>query len=141
MVSEQIILEFGGMTRQVDLAVEILGIPASSNEWLIAADIVDDKNELTPDQVNWYYSDAVDKSFIYVPENYSGGLIRVKAIVTSEDFDRVRLSLVRVPWAKSRLDADQYPRLVRCRYAAKHVSMPLHDYTSEPIQILGEINL
>lgn len=140
MVDKEVLLEFGGKTRQVELAVEILGVPAGSNEWLIAADILDKETVLTPNQVNWYYSDAVDRSFVYVPEDYRGGLLKLKELSTSVDFDRLRLSLVRLPWAKQELTTNEYPQLVRCRYAVNRVSMALQNSTLEPIQLLGEIN-
>lgn len=139
MVDEEILLDLGGATRQVDLAVEIHGIPAGSKEWLIAADILAGDVVLTPNQVNWYYSVALDRSFAYVPEDYRGGLVKVKSLVASESFNRIRLSIVRVTWAKNELAAS-YPRFIRCRYAAHRVSVSTQDATIESIHLLGEIN-
>lgn len=140
MVDKGILVEFAGVTRQADLAIEVLDFPTGSNEWLIAADVMDGDVALTPNQMNWYYSDAVDRSFVYVPNDYNGGLLKMKELVTSANFNRLHLSLVRVPWAKGELDTKSPPRIVRCRYAANRVSLSLHNSTVESIRLLGEIN-
>ena len=140
MVDKEVLLEFGGATRQAELAIEILGFPWGSNEWLVAADIINKESTLTPDQVNWYYSDAVDRSYVNVPEDYRGGLLKLKELSAIVDFDRVRLSLVRLPWAKQELNENESPQLVRCRFAANQVSLSLQNSAVKPIKLLGEIN-
>ncbi|MGW9405384.1 hypothetical protein ACWGQ2_15605 [Arthrobacter sp. NPDC055585] len=139
MVNEQLLLEFGGATRRTDLAVEILGIPEGSKEWMITAEISLGEVPRTPDQLNWFYSDAVDSSFVYVPDDYRGGLIKLREVEAVKEFDRIRLSLVRVPWAKREISANDYPRLHRCRYAAHRVSVSGQHSTLDPIHLLGEI--
>ncbi|MGP5164278.1 hypothetical protein [Arthrobacter rhombi] len=132
-------ITLGGTTSQIDIAVEILGIFDDAKDWIIVAEVLSHDRAHSSDELSWFYSDVVEKNFVYIPADYYGGLLRLKTLKSSSDFDRVRLSIVRLPWAKNGMSGKIQPRIMRCRYGAHKVRKSIQNSTSSFVHSLGEV--
>lgn len=121
-----------GSTSEIRITLLLSEKVTSTKEFLLEVRLFQDDLQLEGEDLDVFYSQALDINFVMFPDVDSEWL-SLRAIKSKVPFDSIELHVRKTPWAKSAQTVEDL-ELLEAKFAARAVSL---DGSSEQVHVLG----